>query len=99
MTVADILTTLGQVTGRPAPRLHIPYPIALTYAAVAQTLARLGGGKTLVSIVGVRMLQARLRVSSARAESELGWRARPFQETLRDEVAWYRSQGMATRAA
>jgi dihydroflavonol-4-reductase len=95
MTIAQILATLSEVTGLPAPRLHIPYPIALTYAALAQTWARVRGGETLASLAGVRMLQARLRVTSARAESELGWRARPFRDTLRDEVAWYRSHGMA----
>ena len=91
MTVAEIFDALACVTGQPAPTLRIPYPVALSYAAVVQTWAKLTGGDTLASVVGVRMLQAKLRVSSARAESDLGWRARPFNETLRDEVSWYRS--------
>jgi len=36
------------------------------------------------------------------AEQELGWKHRPLGETLADEVAWYRAQGLgaapATRA-
>ena len=88
MTVAEIFDALARVTGQPAPTLRIPYPVALSYAAVVQTWAKLTGGDALASVVGVRMLQAKLRVTSARAESDLGWRARPFNETLRDEVAW-----------
>jgi dihydroflavonol-4-reductase len=97
VTIADIFHALARVTGQPAPALRIPYPVALAYAAVVQTWAKLTGGDTLASVVGVRMLQARLRVTAARAESDLGWRARPFDETLRDEVAWYRSS-IGTRA-
>lgn len=90
-TVAEIFDALAQVTGQPAPKLRIPYPVALSYAAIVQTWAQLTGGDTLASVVGVRMLQAKLRVTAAKAEADLKWRPRPFDETLRDEVAWYRS--------
>ena len=69
--------------------------MALVYAAVSQTWAKITGGKTLVTLQGVRMMQARLAVTSAKAEQELGWKHRPLRETLTDEVAWYRSQRFA----
>jgi hypothetical protein len=59
----------------------------------------LTGGKTLVTLKGVRMLQARLAVTSAKADQDLGWKRRPLRETLADEVAWYRDQGFATEPA
>lgn len=43
------------------------------------------------------MMQARLAVTSAKAERELGWKHRPLRETLADEVVWYRAQGLAAR--
>jgi dihydroflavonol-4-reductase len=46
-----------------------------------------------------RMMNARLQVTSARAERELGWRGRPLGETLRDEVAWFREQGVTADRA
>jgi dihydroflavonol-4-reductase len=98
-TLGDVADTLARVTGRPAPRARIPYPVAWTYAAVAQTWARLTGGETLVTLAGVRLMHARLRVSSDRARNELGWRHRPLLDTLRDEVAWYRAQGLAIEPA
>ena len=77
--MASMLTTVWLILG------------ALSYAAIVQTWAQLTGGDTLASVVGVRMLQAKLRVTAAKAEAALGWRPRPIDETLRDEVAWYRS--------
>lgn len=94
VTLDEVIHLLADVTGLPAPRLHIPFPMALAYATVAQTWARVTGGRTLVTIAGVRMMNAELKVSSAKADRELGWRPRPLRETLRDEVAWFRSQGM-----
>ena len=102
MTLADVIRTLEQVTRRPGPRARIPYPVAFVYAALSQTWAKLTGGETLVTLEAVRMMQARLAVTSAKAEQELGWKHRSLGETLADEVAWYRAQGLgaapATRA-
>jgi dihydroflavonol-4-reductase len=92
VTLADVIRTLEQVSGRSGPRTRIPYPVAFVYAAVSQAWAKLTGGETLVTLQGVRTLQARLAATSAKAERELGWKYRPLRETLADEVAWYRSQ-------
>lgn len=99
VTLADIIGALGHVTKIPPPRRRIPYPVALTYAAVAQTWARVTGGETLVTLEGVRLMQARLRVSSGKAERELGWHTRPLTETLRDEVEWYRERKAGATAS
>jgi dihydroflavonol-4-reductase len=94
VTMADVAHDLAEITGRPAPRAKVPYPVALAYAAVAQAWAGITGGETLVTTAGVRMMNASLQVTSAQAERELGWHPRPLGETLRDEVAWFREHGM-----
>jgi dihydroflavonol-4-reductase len=99
VTLADVIRTLEHVAGRSGPRSRIPYPVAFVYAAVSETWAKLTGGETLVTLEAVRMMQARLAVTSAKAERELGWKHRPLRETLADEVAWYRAQGLAAPAA
>jgi nucleoside-diphosphate-sugar epimerase len=90
-TLKEIVATLGHVTGLPVSARPIPYPVALAYATVAQNWARFTGGRTLATVAGVRMLNARLQVSSAKAKQELGWSHRSLLDTLRDEVSWYRS--------
>ncbi len=97
--LADVIQTLEQVTGQSGPRARIPYPVAFVYAAISQTWAKLTGAATLVTLQGVRGLQARLAVTSAKAEQELGWKHRPLRETLADEVAWYRARGLAAEPA
>ncbi len=96
VTLGDIADTLAEITGLPAPHARIPYPVAWAYASFAETWARITGGETLISVVAVRAMHAKLHVSSARAERWLGWHHRPLRETLLDEVAWYRSHA-ATR--
>lgn len=97
VTLGDVIRMLEQVSGQPGPRRRIPYPVALGYAAFSELWARLTGAQSLVSLEGVRMMQARLAVTSAKAEQELGWKHRTLRETLADEVAWYRAQGLASK--
>lgn len=99
LTLADIFVELERVSGVPAPRILVPYTVALGIAAVAQAWARLTRTETVMSVEGVRTLQAGLRVTSVKAQRELGATFRPFDETLRDTVAWLRKQNQTAAAA
>ena len=87
----DILATLERVTGVPAPKREIPYALSLAVAAGAETWARLTGGTALVTLAGIRTLHAKNAVLSDKAISELSAAFRPFEETVRIEVEWFRS--------
>jgi dihydroflavonol-4-reductase len=90
---ADVLATLERVTGVPAPVRKIPYALSLAVGAGAETWARLTGTTALVTLAGVRTLHSRNAVRSDKAMSELGATFRPFEETVRDEVEWFRKRG------
>jgi dihydroflavonol-4-reductase len=92
--LAAILLDLEAITGVRGPRLRVPYVLVLCFAFVLELVARMTGGKLLVSREAVRMMRARHVVSSARAERGLGVTFRPFAETARDVVAWYVDHGM-----
>jgi dihydroflavonol-4-reductase len=50
----------------------------------------------LISLASVRLLareNERSRMNHAKSEREIGISFRPFEETLADEVAWYRKHG------
>jgi dihydroflavonol-4-reductase len=81
------------VTGVPAPTRKIPYALSLAVGAVSQTWARLTGGEALVTLAAVRTMHGRNKVNSAKAARELGASFRPFDDTVRDEVEWFRSHG------
>ena len=91
--LSTVLETLHRVTGVPAPTRKIPHGLTLAVAAASEAWARVTGGQTLVTLAGVRIMHAKNAVDSSKAVRELAATFRPFEETVRDEVAWFRSHG------
>ncbi len=94
-SLADVAQTVARVAGVQAPKLRLPFVVALSYAWVAQTYARLMGTSTVVTVNGIRSMHEQIDLSSAKAERELGATFRPLEDTLRDEVAWFRARRTA----
>jgi dihydroflavonol-4-reductase len=65
------------------------YPLAV----VAEMIAAITGREPLLTLDGLRMSRQRMFFSSAKAAHELGFRARPYAEGLRDAVDWFRAAG------
>jgi dihydroflavonol-4-reductase len=89
VTLKEIMQSLERVSGVPAPRLRLPYPAMLAFAYVSKIVSRVTGAPTLVTPEAVKTLQEDYDMSSAKAMRELGATFRPFEETLRDEIAWF----------
>jgi dihydroflavonol-4-reductase len=85
----QIMQALERVSGVPAPRLRLPYPAVLAFAHAAKLVSRITGKPALVTPEGIKTLQEPYDMSSAKAARELGATFRPFDETLRDEIAWF----------
>ena len=92
MNLGDILAMLASLTGNDAPRIRIVFAGALTMAALAETWSRLTGSPNVTSVEGIRLMNARIAVSAAKAERKLGATFRPFRATLADAVAWFRTR-------
>ena len=92
-SLSEILAEVARQTGRAAPRIKIPraaiYPIAYAAEAVAQRTGR----EPFVTVDGLRMSKKRMYFTAAKAERELGYRARPYAEGIRDAIAWFRQAG------
>ena len=88
-SLEEIMQLLGEVSSKKTPGLRIPYPIALSVAWVSETIARLRNQPTLMTVNGLRTLQIRIPISSAKAQRELDVTFRSLRETLRDEVNWF----------
>ncbi len=98
-SMEDILEGLERVTGIPAPKMHLPHAVVMTYAGVLELYGRITGKEVLATREGVRLLHAKHTVTSAKAERELGATFRPLDETLRDTVVWYKGQSTANLQA
>jgi dihydroflavonol-4-reductase len=51
----------------------------------------------MLTLDGLRMAKNKMFFSSAKAERELGYRARPYREGIADAIAWFRQAGYLRR--
>jgi len=94
MSLRQILAEIAAQVGRPAPAVRLPRVALLPLAYIAEFVAGLSGGSTRLTVEGLRMARKRMFFSSARAERELGYRARPAAEAFADALEWMRTQGL-----
>ncbi|HEY7927075.1 MAG: NAD-dependent epimerase/dehydratase family protein [Candidatus Dormibacteria bacterium] len=90
----QLWSRLGALTGRRAPRRHLPHAAALLAGYVDEARCRLlPGSQPLVPIEGVRMARHRMFVESRRAQDELGVVASNVDDALAGAVRWYNDHG------
>lgn len=94
-TLQQAFGVLEQITGLPAPKVRIPYAVALMAAHVNEWLARLTGRPPKAPLAGVRMARYKMFFSPAKAIRELGLPQTPPEQALRDAVEWFRQNGYA----
>ncbi len=91
--LADMLRDIASLVGRRPSQRKLPraplYPLALA----AQWSAAVSGREPLLTLDGLRMSKQCMFFTSAKAERELGFHARPYIEGIRDAVEWFRNAG------
>ncbi|WP_323073830.1 NAD-dependent epimerase/dehydratase family protein (plasmid) [Mycetohabitans endofungorum] len=89
----EMLAAIARMVGRKPPSIELPrwplYPLALA----AQGIAQLTGREPFVTVDALRMSRYHMFFSSAKAQRELGYRARPHTDGLRDALDWFRANG------
>lgn len=92
--LGDMLGRIAALVGRRPPAFRIPRPALYPLAWANEQLARVTGREPFLTLDSLRMAKHRMFFSSARAEAELGYRARPHGEALADAIGWFRGAGM-----
>ena len=95
-SLAELLGDIARIVGRRPPWLRIPRPPLYPLAWLAEAAARVTGREPFVTLDGLRMAKYRMVFSSAKAEQELGYRARPYGEGLAEAIDWFRKAGKLT---
>jgi dihydroflavonol-4-reductase len=94
VTLGRMLADIAAVVGRPPPRVKLPraplYPLAFATEAVAQVTGR----EPFLTLDGLRMAKKKMFFTSAKAERELSYRHRPYQEAIKDALNWFKQAGM-----
>lgn len=89
-----LLAEIARQTGRRPPRLALPRAPLFPVARAMEAIARVTGREPMLTCDALRMSAHRMYYSSARARAELGYRARPWPDAVRDALAWFRGEGM-----
>jgi dihydroflavonol-4-reductase len=97
LTLKEIFDLLARISGRPSPRVRLPYGVALLAALFDEGInGRLLRRTPRVTISGVRLARKRMFFDSSKAVRELGHSKSPVETALRDAVDWFRENGHTT---
>lgn len=94
VALGTMLAEIARIVGRKPPTMRIPRTPLFPMAYANEAWCRLTG-KTdpFLTVDSLKMAAHNMYYSSARAEAELGYRARPYAEALADAIAWFRAAG------
>ncbi len=93
LTLAEIFRALESLSGIAAPRLRIPYGVALAAGVLSTGWAYLTGREPRAPLEGVRMARKRMFVRCDKARTKLGYASAPAEVGLRRAVEWFRANG------
>lgn len=100
VTLKELFEALGRVTGMSAPRVKLPYGLAMTLAQVDHLFSvKLLSKAPRIPVAGVRMARHPMYFDCSKAVAELGMPQTPIERALRDAVTWFRGRGAMGRAA
>jgi dihydroflavonol-4-reductase len=94
LLLKDVLALIASVAGRRAPKIQLPEALIWPIAWAMEKTAPLTGVIPLMTRDHLKMARKKMFYSSAKAEAELGYKARPAREAVEDAVAWFRAAGM-----
>ena len=91
--LGEITSAIAALAGVKAPSIRLPIGPLLPVAHVIEALWRINGKTTepRITVDGLRMAKKLMFFSSAKAERELGYHARPANDAFKDAIAWNRA--------
>jgi dihydroflavonol-4-reductase len=92
LKIEEFFQLLARESGRPAPRLKVPYGVALAWSYVEHYWGRLTGRKPKSSITGVKLCRRSMAFDGSWTWQALGHQPRPLAESIRETVAWHQEQ-------
>ncbi len=93
MTLNEFLQVVAGATGRPAPRVRIPYAVALTAGYAENLFSSITGREPRIPLEGVRMSRHKMFVNCSRAQRELGFQPHSAEAAIQRAARWYIENG------
>ena len=96
-TMKQAFAVLEEITGVPAPKMRVPYAVALGAAYANEAVSFFTGKPPKAPLAGVRMARYKMFFNPAKAIRELGLPQTPPKQALADAVEWFRRNGYVKR--
>jgi dihydroflavonol-4-reductase len=93
VSLREMLAEIARLAGRKPPTVNLPRAPLYPLAYAAEAIARLTGKEPFLTADALKMSRHLMYFSSAKAERELGYQARPYALALADALAWFRREG------
>ena len=93
VSLCDMLAEIARQTDRRPPTINLPRAPLYPLAVAAEVVGRMTGKEPFLTVDALKMAGHHMFFSSAKAERELGYSARPYPEALADALAWFRLEG------
>jgi dihydroflavonol-4-reductase len=92
--ISDMSRLISRLTGRKTPKAATPLWLAYPVSLLSLAWGRLQGRVPKFTPGAVRSIQMHRHISHDKATRELGYQPRPFEDTVRDTLEWFRQAGM-----
>jgi dihydroflavonol-4-reductase len=98
VTATELAERVAAIVGIRPPRLTIPAPVLHVAVAGMQLFYRVRGTSAPVTREVLQIVGRYAWYDTTKARTDLGWTARPLEQTLRDTLAWQQSSHRERRA-
>jgi len=99
VSMYDMAAMVADFTGRPGNKFVCPLWLAHIGAVFFKGMSKLDGKRPLYTSMSLKTLQGNRNISHERAARELGYKPRPFRESLEDTLRWFRENGQLEATA
>ena len=89
-TMREAFVMLEEISGIPAPKLRVPYAVALGAAYADEAISFFSHKPPKAPLAGVRMAKYKMFFNPAKAIRELGLPQTPPRQALADAAEWFR---------
>ncbi len=93
LALGDILALVAERVGRPAPTIKLPRELIFPIAYASEFYGYLTDKEPFVTTDALRMAKKKMFFSTAKAELQLGYKARPARIAIAEALKWFRDQG------
>jgi dihydroflavonol-4-reductase len=84
-----MLHVIAELADRRPPRVKLSRMPLYPLAHVAEAVARWTGKEPFLTVDALKMSAHHMFFSSTKAQTELGYRARPYRQALVDALDWF----------